>query len=351
MRNAFDLSKKKEKTKKLEKISQEKDFWQDPEKAKEIRIELNSLKKEAEKINNFKKEINDLKEIIELSEEKEPLLKELVEKLQILEEKIGIEEKKIFLTAKYDKNSAILTIIAGAGGRDSQDWATLLKRMYERYSQKKGFQVKTLAATYGEGGGPEGRIGIKRVTLEIVGNFAYGFLKKESGVHRLVRISPFSSKSLRHTSFAFVEVLPEMKKSETEKIKIEPEFLKIDFFKASGPGGQNVNKRETAVRIIHLPTEVTVSCQSERTQGRNRQLAMKILISKLLQLKEKEKKEKLSEIKPKSVPIEWGNQIRSYILHPYKLVKDLRTGVETVRVDEVLAGSIDQFIVQGLKND
>jgi len=351
LRNAFDLSKKKEKTKKLEKISQEKDFWQDPEKAKEIRIELNSLKKEAEKINNFKKEINDLKEIIELSEEKEPLLKELVEKLQILEEKIGIEEKKIFLTAKYDKNSAILTIIAGAGGRDSQDWATLLKRMYERYSQKKGFQVKTLAATYGEGGGPEGRIGIKRVTLEIVGNFAYGFLKKESGVHRLVRISPFSSKSLRHTSFAFVEVLPEMKKSETEKIKIEPEFLKIDFFKASGPGGQNVNKRETAVRIIHLPTEVTVSCQSERTQGRNRQLAMKILISKLLQLKEKEKKEKLSEIKPKSVPIEWGNQIRSYILHPYKLVKDLRTGVETVRVDEVLAGSIDQFIVQGLKND
>ena len=351
MRNAFDLSKKKEKTKKLEKISQEKDFWQDPEKAKEIRIELNSFKKEAEKINNFKKEINDLKEIIELSEEKEPLLKELVEKLQILEEKIGIEEKKIFLTAKYDKNSAILTIIAGAGGRDSQDWATLLKRMYERYSQKKGFQVKTLAATYGEGGGPEGRIGIKRVTLEIVGNFAYGFLKKESGVHRLVRISPFSSKSLRHTSFAFVEVLPEMKKSETEKIKIEPEFLKIDFFKASGPGGQNVNKRETAVRIIHLPTEVTVSCQSERTQGRNRQLAMKILISKLLQLKEKEKKEKLSEIKPKSVPIEWGNQIRSYILHPYKLVKDLRTGVETVRVDEVLAGSIDQFIVQGLKND
>jgi len=283
--------------------------------------------------------------------EDESLTQEITEKIQILEKKMKLEEGKIVLTGKYDKNSAILNIIAGAGGRDAQDWVVLLQRMYKRYCQNKGFQTRVLSQTFGEGGGPEGRIGIKHITLEIIGDFAYGFLKNESGVHRLVRISPFSPKKLRHTSFALVEVIPEVKKIELQEIKIKPDDLKIDFFRASGPGGQYVQKRETAVRITHLPTNVTVTSQSERFQGRNREIAMKILISKLLQLKEKEKQKEISKIKGSPVSIKWGNQIRSYVFHPYKLVKDLRTGVQTSNVDEVLAGQLDQFITKELKHD
>lgn len=320
-RTVFDIAKKREKIKELEKETQRSDLWQNKEKAIKIAKELAGLQQE-------------LAEFDELKVEKDP---------QVLARKIKEKERQVFLSGKYDKGSAILSIFAGAGGQDAQDWASLLLRMYLRYSDLKGFKTKILHQTFGEPG-PEGRVGTKSVTLEVEGNYAYGFLKNESGVHRLVRISPFSAQQLRHTSFALVEVLPEISEAEEKEIKIKPEDLKIDYYRASGPGGQHVNRRETAVRITHLPTKTTVSCQAERLQGANRNRAMKVLASKLYQLKEKEKEKELAKLKGKPVSIEWGNQIRSYVLHPYQLVKDLRTKVETSDVEGVLDGKLGQFI-------
>jgi len=278
------------------------------------------------------------------------ILKEKFNEKEIreFEKKLKEKELEIFLSGKYDRGNAILSIFAGAGGQDAQDWATILLRMYERYCQRKGFETKILHQSFGEPGGLEGRIGTKQASLEIKGRYGFGFLKKETGVHRLVRISPFSPQKLRHTSFALVEVLPGIKLEESE-IKIRPEDLKTEFYRASGPGGQNVNKRETSVRISHLPTRTVVSCQSERLQGDNRKKATEMLLSKLYQLKEEAKKKEISEIKGKKISIEWGNQIRSYVLHPYKLVKDLRTKVETSDVEGVLDGNLDQFIETEIK--
>jgi len=304
------------------------------------------LKEEVDGFKELDEELGDLKEMAGLSDEK--LAGEIGEKIKEFESKIKKEEFRTFLSGKYDKNNAILQIFSGAGGQDAQDWATMLSRMYERYCQRRGYATQILHQAFGEAGGPEGRIGTKAATLGIKGNFAYGFLKKETGVHRLVRISPFSAQKLRHTSFALVEVLPEIEKGE-EEIKIKPEELKIETFKSSGPGGQYVNKRESAIRITHLPTGIVVSSQSERLQGSNRENAMKILYGKLYRLREEERKKELKEIKGKVVSVSWGNQIRSYVLHPYKLVKDLRTEVETSDVDKVLDGDLEQFIEAELK--
>jgi len=293
--------------------------------------------------------LTELKELEEVVEKEGKILEEIDKIYQDLEKKIKKEEFKIFLPGKYDRGAAILQIFAGAGGIDAQDWATMLLRMYERHCARRGFQVKILHQSFGEGGGPEGRIGTKSVTLEIRGPYAYGFLKKETGVHRLVRISPFSAQKLRHTSFALVEVLPEIGKTEQKDIKIKPEDLKIETFRASGPGGQYVNRRETAVRITHLPTRTTVSSQSERLQGVNKEKAMKVLCSKLYRLKEQEHQKKLKEIKGTAISASWGNQIRSYTLHPYKLVKDLRTKIETSNVEEVLDGNLDKFVEAEIK--
>ena len=298
----------------MEQEIQRPDLWKDKEKATKVTKELSELRQEVSQFEAIKTE-EDLRKI----------------------------ELRVFLAGEYDKGNAILSIFAGAGGQDAQDWVTMLLRMYERYATFKGFKTKILHQSFGEGGGPEGRIGTKQVSLEVKGNYAYGLLKKESGVHRLVRISPFSPQKLRHTSFALVEVLPEIK-IETSEIKIRPEDLKIEFYRASGPGGQYVNKRETSVRITHLPTGITVSCQSERLQGENRKKAMEMLLAKLHQLKEEEKKKEIFKIKGKKISIEWGNQIRSYVLHPYKLVKDLRTQVEISNVEAVLDGNLDKFI-------
>jgi len=290
-------------------------------------------------LGELKKEVKEFEEL-----EVELELARTKEELNALERKIKEKEIKVFLSGKYDRGDAILNIYAGAGGLDAQDWAALLLRMYERYCAKKGFKTKILHQSFGEGIGPEGRIGIKSATLEVKGDWAFGFLKKESGVHRLVRISPFSPKALRHTSFALVEVLPDISLGEESEIKIRPEDLKIETFRASGPGGQYVNRRESAVRITHLPTGIVVSCQSERLQGANREKAMRVLMGKLYQLKLEETKKKIKQFKSDAISPSWGNQIRSYVLHPYKLVKDLRTGVETSEVESVLDGELDQFI-------
>jgi peptide chain release factor 2 len=334
LRTVFDLAKKRERIEKLEKETQKSDFWQDKEKAIKVNQELAQLHEEIGEIERLKEELTQLKSEKEIKEFEEKLIK---------------AEIKIFLSEKYDKGNAILSIFAGAGGQDAQDWVTILLRMYERYALFKGFQTKILHQSFGEAGGPEGRIGTKSVTLEIKGKYAFGLLKRESGVHRLVRISPFSAKALRHTSFALVEVLPEIPKTEESEIKIKPEDLKIDYYRASGPGGQYVNRRETAVRLTHLPTGIVVSCQSERLQGLNREKAMKILLAKLHQLKTEKVEKELKEVKGKQVSASWGNQIRSYVLHPYKLVKDLRTGVETANVEEVLDGNLDRFIEAEIK--
>ena len=287
------------------------------------------------------------------------LLKQEIENLKSEEKIEGIEgrlkekEIQVLFSGKYDKGNAILSIYSGAGGQDAQDWATMLLRMYERYCGNKGFKTKILDQSFGEGGGPEGRIGTKSVTLEIKGKFAYGILKNENGTHRLVRLSPFSPKELRHTSFALVEVMPEVKKLDEKDIEIKPEDLKTEYFRASGPGGQYVNKRETAVRITHLPTKIIASCQSERSQANNKKRATEVLYSRLYKFyKEKQKKE-VSKAKGEKTSASWGNQIRSYVLHPYKLVKDLRTSVETAQIDEVLNGKLDEFIEAEirLKND
>ncbi len=234
-----------------------------------------------------------------------------------------------------------MTISAGVGGRDAQDWASMLLRMYIRYAESKAWQVTALHESYGE------EEGIKSATLEVRGNYAYGYLKNEAGVHRLVRISPFSPGKLRHTSFAALEVLPEI---EVKDVEIKPEDLRIDTFRSSGPGGQNVNRRETAVRITHLPTGIAVAVQSERSQLQNKEKAIQLLASKIHSLQLKKEEKELAKTKKIKKSAEWGAQIRSYVLHPYKMVKDHRTDYETSQVDKVLDGDLDEFIEAELKN-
>ncbi len=331
----------------MEEETKNQDFWQDKERAVGITQEISNLKEEIAGLDSLRGELNQLDELREMAREDPVLEKEIEEKVGDLEKRIKKEEFKVFLSREYDKGDAILSVYSGAGGQDAQDWATILLRMYQRYCERRGFKIKIISQSFGEVGA-EGRIGTKQVSLEVKGSYACGFLKKETGVHRLVRISPFSAQKLRHTSFALVEVLPEIRK-ETEGIKINSQDLRIDFYRASGPGGQYVNRRESAVRITHLPTKITVSSQSERLQGQNKEIAMRMLYSKLYQLKEREKEKELAEIKGKQVSIEWGSQIRSYVFHPYHLVKDLRTGVETSDVESVLDGNLDQFVEAEIK--
>ena len=237
--------------------------------------------------------------------------------------------------ADYEKNKALLYVYSGAGGVDAQDWASMLLRMYQRYAQNKGWGFTVLSQSLGE------QKGIKNAVCEIVGDNIYNTLKGESGVHRLVRISPFSAKGLRHTSFALIEVLPEII---SKDLKINPNDLRIDTFRSSGAGGQNVNKMETAVRITHIPTGIAVAVQSERSQGQNKEKAMQVLISRLAQKMEEAKIKELSELKSERREIEWGSQIRSYVLNPYQMVKDHRTGVKSSQPDRILNGELDKFI-------
>jgi peptide chain release factor 2 len=286
----------------------------------------------------------DIKELAELN------LEGVESQMADLLDKIVEVENRAFMSGKYDKRNAILQIFSGAGGQDAQDWVAILLRMYQKYLVSKGYDVRIVEESFGEGGGPDGRVGIKEVTFEVKGDWAFGILRSEKGVHRLVRISPFSSKKLRHTSFAKVDVIPEIDFKD-QRTEIPTGEIKVDTYKASGPGGQNVNKRETAIRVTHLPTGLTASSQNERHQAMNKDKAMSILASKLARLREEERDAELSKVRGEKVSVGWGNQIRSYVLHPYKMVKDLRTGVETSQVEAVLDGDLDLFIKSGIRLD
>ena len=248
------------------------------------------------------------------------------------------------LSGEYDTNNAILTLHAGVGGTDAMDWTEMLLRMYTRYCEKKGYKVETLDLLVGD------EAGIKSVTLKITGEFAYGYLKAERGIHRLVRISPFNANGKRQTSFASMEVIPELSTEQNKHVEIRPEDLKVDTYRASGAGGQHVNKTESAVRITHIPTGIIVACQSERSQIQNRETAMNMLKAKLVELKERAHKEKIEDLTGDLKDMGWGSQIRSYVFHPYTMVKDHRTGVQVNDVSSVMDGNLDNFIIEYLKN-
>ncbi len=319
------MDKKKKRINEIEEKFQEKEFWKDHKRAIELNKELVTLKEEVGAWEDICRDLDNAGEIIE-------------KEFKTLKEKIEKLEFKTLFSGEYDKKNAIVSIYSGAGGVEAQDWANMLLRMYTRYAERKNFKVKLIDISYGQ------EAGIKSAVLEIDGEYAYGHLKGENGVHRLVRLSPFNADNLRHTSFALVEVLPDISEEIEKEIEIKPEDLKIETFRSSGPGGQNVNMRSTAVRITHLPTNIAVSCQSERSQSQNRERAMKLLYNKIYQKKLHQLTEKKSEIRGKLPSAEWGSQIRSYVLHPYKMVKDHRTEIETSEAEEVLDGKIDEFI-------
>ena len=350
-RTAFDNAQKKKRMLEIEAEISKPEFWNDKDRALKLSQELSLLKEERELFQKVNAEWEDLSELAKLSSYNDKEVSELRQQAALLAEKVKKAEFQVFLSGKYDKGNAVLTITAGAGGEDAQDWATLMFRMYEKYCARKGWKIKVLHESFGEPG-PEGRIGIKQITFGVQGAYAYGFLKKESGVHRLVRISPFSAKALRHTSFAALEVLPEINAA-LERIEIHPEDIQVAVTRSSGPGGQNVNKRETAVRVAHIPTGIVVESQTQRSQQQNKEKALEILAAKLYLLQQKARAQELATLKGKQSSIEWGSQIRSYVLAPYQLVKDHRTNVETSQTQAVLAGAIDEFIEAELtlKND
>lgn len=318
-------------------------FWDDMERAQAILQASKSLKTKLEKFNALNTAFEDFKVLVEICEDEEDsnMLSEINSEYKNLISDLESFRIEMLLSGEYDKNNAILTLHAGAGGTEAQDWVSMLLRMYTRWAEKKGYKVETVDYLPGE------EAGIKSVTLMISGENAYGYLKSEKGVHRLVRISPFDAAGKRHTSFASCEVLPEL--TPEQDVEIRPEDLKVDTYRSSGAGGQYVNKTESAVRITHIPTGIVVACQNERSQHANREMAMKMLKSKLIELKERAHKEKIEDLTGELKEIGWGSQIRSYVFQPYTMVKDHRTGAETGNVEAVMDGEIDEFISAYLK--
>lgn len=340
----FDIPKLEEKIRDYNKEVEKPDFWDNPEEAQEVMKKKKALENKVDRFKGLVKTAEELPELCQIAEElgdKEEARK-LVSTFRELEEDAESFKLETLLTGEYDHNSAILSIHAGTGGVDAMDWAQMLMRMYTRWAEGKGYAVKILDLQ------DDTEAGIKSATILIDGENAYGYLKNEAGVHRLVRISPFNAAGKRQTSFAAIEVIPQLEKE--QEVEINPEDLKVDTFRSSGAGGQHVNTTDSAIRITHLPTNIIVTCQNERSQHQNREVAMKILAGKLAELKEREHKENLNELKGDFSLITWGSQIRSYVFQPYTMVKDHRTGAEVGNVGAVMDGDIDYFINEKLKD-
>ena len=344
LKDAIKVDSKRERLSKLEKETLEEGFWDDNEKSSKVLSEMKVLKSDIQKYDNVKKEYEDATTYLELAQEENDneSFKEAKSIASKLEEDLEKLEVTTLLCDEYDKNNAIITIHPGAGGTESQDWALMLYRMYTRWTQRNEFELEVLDYQDGE------EAGVKSVSFLVKGENAYGYLKGESGVHRLVRISPFDANSRRHTSFAAVEVLPEI--SDEIVVDIRPEDIEMDVYRASGAGGQHVNKTSSAVRLRHLPTGIVVTCQTERSQMQNREYAMKMLKAKIYKLEKENYDKKMNNIKGETSDNAWGSQIRSYVFCPHTLVKDHRTGFETGNVQAVMDGKIDDFIYEYLKS-
>jgi len=314
------------------------DFWNDQRKAVEIGKKYEELNNEVVRWKELKREITELEELVAVAAEEEDksIDEEVRRQYKKLKEKFNKLEFQVLFSSKYDVDNVILSIHAGTGGVDAQDWAEILERMFLRFAEKKDWQAEIIDRT------PGGEAGIKSMTMHIKGRWAYGYLKSESGVHRLVRISPFDAEAMRHTSFSLVEVIPDL--PEAHGVEISESDLRIDTFRSSGPGGQGVNTTDSAIRIVHKPSGITVICQNERSQHQNKETALKILKAKLLNLEEKKRETEERKLRGEAQRAEWGKQIRSYVMQPYKMVKDHRTNYETQNIDKVLNGDLEGFM-------
>lgn len=341
----FDVEKKKLKIKALNELLKTSDIWNNPSNAEKTTKELSDLKDLINPVDEIKNNLEVLKQFEEFSkEEMDDDIKSQFEDLFIKTKKL-LEEEEIYsyLSEKYDDSNAIFEIHAGAGGTESCDWVAMLARMYTKYFSKKNYKYEIIDFQEGE------ETGFKSIVYIVKGKYAYGYLKNEKGVHRLVRLSPFDSNNRRHTSFAAVDVIPEF--DNNIDVKIDEKDIKVDVYRSSGAGGQGVNTTDSAVRITHIPTGIVVTCQNERSQIKNKETALKVLKSKLYQIKLKQQQEMVNEIKKDHNEIEFGSQIRSYVLHPYSMIKDHRTGYETANVNKVLDGDLDGFIESNLKGE
>ncbi len=340
----FDISKKEGRIEELEEITKDANFWLDKNKVQETMDELNNLKDIVHNNKEIKEQLENDLELLEILElENDSKIKEEIEKdVNVLTDKLKDLEMFTLLNSEYDKNNCILEIHAGAGGTEACDWASMLYRMYQRYMERHNFKYEVISYLEGE------ETGIKSASMKVTGMYAYGYLKCEKGVHRLVRLSPFDANNKRHTSFASVDVTPEF--TEVSDIEIQEKDLKIDVYRSSGAGGQHINTTDSAVRITHLPTKIVVACQNQRSQIQNREEALNMLKSKLKQLSIENQVKTLSDVKGENLNIEFGSQIRSYVMHPYSMVKDHRTNYETANVTKVLDGDLDEFIKSELKN-
>jgi len=337
--SVFDVAEKVEKLEKLRKESQAADLWDNQNRARKVMKTLSALENEIKGWETLKQKLKDAQELAVLDDEN--IQEELKAEVKLIQAEIEKREFDAMLSGPFDGGDAILAIHAGAGGNDAQDWAEMVQRMYLRWAEKRGFETETIDLTPGE------EAGIKSTTISISGSYAYGYLRAEKGVHRLVRISPFDSSNRRHTSFILVEILPQVE--DDSSIKINPSDLRIDTFRSGGAGGQSVQKNDTAVRITHIPTGIVASCQNERSQTQNREMAMRVLISRLVELKQRKRKEKIEDLRGEYQKAEWGSQIRSYVLHPYQMVKDHRTNFEDGNTEAVLDGNLDPFIESYLR--
>ncbi|MFL7893471.1 MAG: peptide chain release factor 2 [Anaerolineales bacterium] len=336
----LDLATREERLAELQKQAEIPTLWDDPDSAQQLMKQISNLKEEVEEWQTLRENITDTLELAQLGDTS--MQEELERETKLIEAEVARREFEAMLSGPYDRGDALLAIHAGAGGTDSQDWAEMLQRMYLRWAERNGYQTDILDTTPGE------EAGIKSTTVSVGGRYAYGYLRAEKGVHRLVRLSPFDSAHRRHTSFAMVEVLPRVE--DNSDIKINNDDLRIDVFRSSGAGGQNVQKNATAIRITHIPTGIVVSCQNERSQLQNKQNAMTVLRSRLLEIKQQEQDEKIAQLRGEYQKAEWGSQIRSYVLHPYQMVKDHRTDYETGNTQAVLDGDLDGFIEAYLRS-